>query len=646
MKLSVIIVNYNVRYFLEQCLLSVQRAIEGLDAEVFVVDNNSADDSVAVVRQRFEWVQLIANTNNPGFSKANNQAIKQATGAYILLLNPDTVVPEDCFRKCLSYLDEHPNTGALGARMIDGSGVFLPESKRGFPSPWVAFAKTFGLAGLFPQSPWFNRYHLGHLTAHETHTVDVLAGAFMFMRAEALTQIGYLDETFFMYGEDIDLSYRFQLGGYENVYFPAATIIHYKGESTKKGSLNYVRTFYQAMIIFARKHFQGQQARLFVAILQLAIYLRAGITLLQQLVGRLALPLLDGTIIFGGLIVLKNFWANYHFQNPNYYPDQILYLNFPLYVLFWIGGIFLSGGYYRPFLNRRAIRGLILSTLLLTALYGLLPENYRASRALLLLGFGWALAAVSSIRGVIQYLTYGSRSLERSYARRLIMVGSSSEEERALKLLQKAQVRFNYIGRIGEGGIGKTNDLAEMIRIYRIEEVIFCAHDLAFQQIIEWMQHLGARLQYRILPPGSASIIGSPSKNQAGDLYTLEVPLQLKTDLRRREKRLLDVSVAGLLLLTWPLQVFFVRQPLGLIRNCWRVWRGVLSWVGYTSQNNPSEQLPNLRPGCFSPADGVAEFDLSQTTIERLNYLYAKDYSVLTDLEIIIKKWNDLGKDT
>ncbi|MEL6393096.1 MAG: glycosyltransferase family 2 protein, partial [Bacteroidota bacterium] len=261
MELSVVIVNYNVRYFLEQALGSVERAIAGIEAEVFVVDNHSSDDSVEVIKRDYPWVRLIARTDNPGFSIANNQAIRESTGRYVLLLNPDTVVCEDTFRHCLSFMDTHPNAGGLGVRMIDGSGRFLPESKRGLPTPWVAFCKAFGLSRIFPKSKRYNHYHLGYLSEEETHQIEILSGAFMFMRREALDQVGLLDEQFFMYGEDIDLSYRLILGGWENWYSSSTSIIHYKGESTKRGSLNYVRTFYQAMILFARKHFVGGAQR-------------------------------------------------------------------------------------------------------------------------------------------------------------------------------------------------------------------------------------------------------------------------------------------------------------------------------------------------------------------------------------------------
>jgi GT2 family glycosyltransferase len=255
MKLSVVIVNYNVMHFLEQCLNSVRKAVKNIESEVFVVDNNSVDGSVKMVREKFPEVNLIVNPDNRGFSKANNQAIKIAKGEYVLLLNPDTVVEDDTFEKIIKFMDAHEDAGGLGVKMVDGKGKFLPESKRGLPTPAVAFYKIFGLSKLFPKSKIFGQYHLTYLNNDEIHEVDVLSGAFMLIRKPLLDKIGGLDESYFMYGEDIDLSYRITKEGYKNYYFPKTRIIHYKGESTKKSSINYVLVFYQAMIIFAKKTF-------------------------------------------------------------------------------------------------------------------------------------------------------------------------------------------------------------------------------------------------------------------------------------------------------------------------------------------------------------------------------------------------------
>ncbi|MDR2390046.1 MAG: glycosyltransferase family 2 protein [Tannerellaceae bacterium] len=263
-KVSVIIVNYNVKYFLEQCLQSVRVAMAGIDAEVFVVDNHSTDGSVAYLSPKFPKTVFIKNTENKGFAAANNQAIRRCRGEYVLLLNPDTVIGEESIRTLCFFMDEHPKAGAVGVKMIDGHGAFLPESKRKFPSPWVAFCRITGLGKLFPQSKLLAGYNLPYLSAEKEHPVDVLSGAFMMIRHEALDKAGLLDESFFMYGEDIDLSYRLALNGYTNYYVPER-ILHYKGESTQHNEASFAKNFYGAMLIFYRKYYR--KARWLVALL-------------------------------------------------------------------------------------------------------------------------------------------------------------------------------------------------------------------------------------------------------------------------------------------------------------------------------------------------------------------------------------------
>ncbi|GHT34070.1 hypothetical protein AGMMS49574_20900 [Bacteroidia bacterium] len=272
-KISIVIVNYNVKYFLEQCLLSVQKAVNGMDAEVFVVDNHSEDGSVEYLSPKFPNVIFIANDKNPGFAVANNQAIKQCKGEYVLLLNPDTIIGEESIRTLCFFMDEHPEAGGVGVKMIDGHGVFLPESKRSFPSPWVSFCKLFGLGKFSPKSKLFARYSLPYLSPNKQHKVDVLAGAFMLLRHEALDKTGLLDESFFMYGEDIDLSYRLVLEGYTNYYIPER-ILHYKGESTKRGDARFIKSFYGAMLIFYKKYYP-RSGRLMSFFIRLAIRLKA-----------------------------------------------------------------------------------------------------------------------------------------------------------------------------------------------------------------------------------------------------------------------------------------------------------------------------------------------------------------------------------
>lgn len=272
MKLSIIIVNYNVKNFLQLLLKSIFKSSTNFEFEVIVVDNHSTDDSVAMLKKLYpSSIQLIANKENLGFSKANNIGIKNSIGQYTLLLNPDTIIMEDTLQKMVDFLDSHADAGALGVKMIDGEGKFLPESKRGLPTPIVSLYKIIGLNKLFPKSKTFGHYHLGYLDKSETHQVEVLSGACMMMSKEALVKVGMLDEDYFMYGEDIDLSFQIQKLGLKNYYFPQTKIIHFKGESTQKEKLKYLLAFYESMHIFFKKNFSDDANKLSIYIIRLAI---------------------------------------------------------------------------------------------------------------------------------------------------------------------------------------------------------------------------------------------------------------------------------------------------------------------------------------------------------------------------------------
>ena len=272
MKLSVVIVSYNVRHFLEGCLQSVEKAAEGIDCEVFVVDNASSDDTMTVLPARFPWVHFSANDENLGFARANNMAIRQSAGEYVLLLNPDTVIAPDTLSQALDFMDAHPRAGGAGVKMLGEDGTPAPESRRAIPTPWVSALKMLGFD---------RRYYMSHLPWDQPCRIEVVSGAFCLLRREALEQIGLLDEDFFMYGEDIDLSYRLLKGGWENWYLPLP-ITHYKGKSTRKSEFRYVHVFYQAMLIFVRKHY-SHLSIFYTLPVKAAIYFRALIALIDLL---------------------------------------------------------------------------------------------------------------------------------------------------------------------------------------------------------------------------------------------------------------------------------------------------------------------------------------------------------------------------
>ncbi len=671
MKLSVVIVNYNVCYFLEQALLSVRRAVEklGQPVEVFVVDNNSADGSVAMVRARFPEVVLIANHDNPGFSKANNQALRRATGQYQLLLNPDTVVEEDTFRACCDFMDAHPDCGGLGVKMLDGQGRFLPESKRGLPTPAVAFYKMFGLARLLPTSRTFGRYHLGFLDQDQTHEIEVLSGAFMLLRQAALAKVGLLDEDYFMYGEDIDLSYRLTRGGWKNYYFPGTRIIHYKGESTKRTSVNYVFVFYRAMVIFARKHFAPGRAGLFSVLINAAIWLRAGAAVLERLLVRAAPVLLDAGLIWVGMYFLKTYWEHNHKFVPGAYPPQYMLAAVPAYILVWLTSAYLSGAYDPPIRTSRVVRGIFVGTLLISAASNFL-DAWRFSKALIILGGAWAVTALVGRQLLAHFLKYKNLRLSERRQKNIAIVGSGAESERVRQLLEAAAVKARVIGYVDGADaaqpaeasgppaapslshsaaqsliepLGELRQLADIIRLYALDELIFCGKDLPASQIIALMLSLPTQpaVAYKILPEDSQYIIGSSSKDAPGDYYTLDIALNLYQPQQARAKRLLDVLTSAGLLLLAPLLIWGQPRRAGFVRNCGAVLLGRRTWVGLRYLDGPARAVPAV----LSPADAAASaVPLNEVTQRRLELLYAKDYEPGMDLSIMWRCWRQLGQ--
>lgn len=650
MKLSVVIVNYNVKHFLEQCLHAVYKAAKGIETEIFVVDNNSVDGSARFIREKFPHLIFIENTENVGFSKANNQAIRLAKGEYILLLNPDTVVEEDTFSKVVDFMETHPDAGGLGVKMIDGKGNFLPESKRGLPTPEVAFYKMFGISKLFPHSQRFGRYHLSYLNENEVHSVDVLAGAFMLLRKETLDKTGLLDETFFMYGEDIDLSYRITQAGYRNYYFPGTTIIHYKGESTKKGSLNYVKVFYNAMIIFARKHFSGGKAGIFTFILQLAIWFRAFLSILNRVAGKVFLPVFDAVVIYLGYLFFTPVWENLRFE-PGHFPTHFLTIAVPVYIVFWLTGILFSGGYKKPVSIYKLVRGLFWGTIAILLVYSLVSEEYRFSRVMIFMGFAWSVVSLVVLRLVFHGLKIKGFRLDLRKTKRIAIAGHSTEAQRVKKLVEDSQIMSELAGFIaldatdrGENYLGEIQQLPEIIRINRIDEVIFCADNIPSAQIIRTMLELThLDIDYKIAPPESISIIGSNSIHTAGDLYVVNLN-SISKSANKRKKRTFDVAFAMLLLVFSPFIVWFYKNKKQLFRSVFHVLTGKKSWIGYCPQLPDYSKLPHLKPGVLNPADLFPDLHHDTEKSERLNMLYAKDYSVLTDAEIIIKSWKNLDR--
>ena len=648
-QLSIIIVNYNVCHFLEQALISVSKAISRLDVEVFVVDNNSADGSVEMVKTKFPFVNLIVNEQNVGFSKANNQAIAQATGEYILLLNPDTVIEIDTLEKCIDFMNDHPQGGGLGVKMIDGKGDFLAESKRGFPTPWVAFYKIFGLAKLFPRSKKFGHYHLGYLDKNESHEVEVLSGAFMVLRKSVIDKIGALDEDYFMYGEDIDLSYRIIQAGYKNYYFSDTRIIHYKGESTKKTSINYVFIFYKAMIIFAQKHFTSKNTNVFTALIHLAIYFRAFIALSNRVLEKVLPVLFDSTLIFASLASLFYFKDNGSVAGDAIYSvvyKQII----PLFTGVWILSLFFNGAYKSTATAGRLLRSFVFGTFIIASISYFIDE-YRYSKTFLIEGSLLSMSVVFFFRSIVHWIKNGSFDLGENKNKKIVIVGSYRECERIDQLLLETNYNLNVLGFITTGNkedvkgkyLGFTKQLQNIVSMYKVDEIIFCSKDLPANSIIEWMTQIdNTKVDFKIVPEESNIIIGSNSKNRRGDFYTLNINLNIIEEKNIQNKRILDVCVSLIFIFTYPVILWLIEKPRQFFLNSIQVLTGKKSWVGFT--NTEQINLPQIKRGIINPTYYLEKSNRIPTyNIQEINLSYARDYNPYMDLVLIAKSFKYLG---
>lgn len=651
--ISVIIVNYNVRFFLEQALRSVFKASADLSIQVFVVDNASTDDSVEMVKQKFPSVRIIENKENIGFARANNQAISQSNASYILLLNPDTLLEELSLKKCFHFMENNLEAGALGVRMIDGTGHFLPESKRGIPTPWVAFCKTFGLSALFPRSVLFNTYHLGFLSEFQIAEVPVLSGAFMFIRNNALKIAGTLDEDFFMYGEDIDLSVRILNAGFKNYYFPDTTIIHYKGESTRKGTVNYVRIFYQAMILFAEKHFAGKNRKIYIFLLNIAIYLRATGTLLGNYFKKMGLPLIDSLLSYSGLLILQYFWGLYRFEDASYYDQRFFYVNAPLYVLVWISMLLFSGTYDRRMSPKSIFSNVLIGSLIIAAIYGFFEPAYRNSRALIILGTLWSALSIIGIR--LLCFPQFRRDFFQNGKRRFIIVGSLVEGQRAHQLLNAVGFNSQSLGIVSPSHdksntfqmLGEMDDLEDICRINQVDDIIFCSKDVTSTQIMFWMSKLGSKYQFRIMQETNSSIISSYSKNDPGELFTLRIHLNLAESRFKKQKRFFDLALSLLYLLLLPFTILFKwKNGIKKLRTLISVWKGDMTWFGYGELTDATENnLPFLPKGVITVSSILFSQKMevpSQEQILRANTVYARHYTFHTDVNMLFQyllKW-------
>ncbi len=601
MELSIVIVNYNVKEFLTQCLDSIFKSQTQYNYEVIVVDNSSRDSGRDEICSTFKDITWIDNSENVGFGRANNQGFSHAKGVYTLILNPDTVLQEDTLEKCISYLLAHPEVGGLGIKGLDGSGQFLPESKRALPTPLVALWKITGLSAIFPKSSVFARYHLGHLSPEENHEVDILVGCFMMVPTQLLLSVGGFDPQYFMYGEDIDLSYELQKTGHKNIYFSDSQIIHYKGESTKRGSLNYVRMFYKAMVLFAKKQFTGSSAAAYSLLIYLGIYLRATLAIVARLGKSTFTPLLDAAVLFAVLNTIKSYWEqNHRFINGGSYPDLYTYTIQGSYVLVWLFGLWLSGVYFK---NNRPIvmvRSMIVTTLFIGFTYGLLPDELRFSRALLLLGALGGLSAMLGWRAVLSVLS-GKPMFEGATKQpRILFFGSKYSKGALDDILHSSGIIPSFYW---EEVPNFNNDdwllkLQALVRLHRINELIVDVSEVSNTRLISILTSLGEQTSVKSLMPEQKFIIGSDSSLTQGTTYRKSQ--QTADPQYLRQRRVFEITATFLVVSLAPMTLVCALAT-GRF-SAWKLWirysghimTGEKSLIGYSRSLSEKFNVPPL----------------------------------------------------
>ena len=691
---SVVVVTYNVREFLEQALRSVERASAGLTVETWVVDNDSADGSAAMVRERFPDVHFIANDENVGFATANNQALRQAAGRHVLVLNPDTILQEDTLRTLITFMDARPDAGAAGCRILNPDGTFAPESRRAFPTPAVAFYRITGLSKLLPRSPTFGRYNLTYLPQDRVCEVDALSGSCMMVRREAMwgadgtgdpgpgtggdgadgladgsasprspapgaQAAGLLDEAFFMYGEDLDWCYRIQRAGWRIYYTPETQIVHYKGESTKTGDLRYVLLFYGAMLRFVEKHVVRRDAgwaeraasSALAAGLRAGIAVRGGLAALKRVGRAVGGPAGDWALGWVGFAATAWAWS----RSGGFAFDPAYYgLVLPAYAGALVAAVEVAGG-YRP--GGRPVRAVLGGAAVAggaVAAVSFFVPGLAFSRAVVGLGI------------VVAALLLLARRVRRSSAaapRRVLVVGTAAEARRLRALLAPGDRVVGYVADRADPGpatsgptasgdgaasgavawAGRPRQLRDLARLAGADDVVFAADSLTNTEILEGMRALrGVPVQLKILASGRDRVIGKASvEDFAAPLQRAERAVApLRSDGRRRA---LGVAVALVFVVAGPaVRAWARRRPTARSRRFAAVaglmpdvLAGRRALVGYDPDGPHPPPAWGLPPGAVSVLDTRRPRPATVTEAHRAYWFYARHQSARLDLEVL-----------
>jgi GT2 family glycosyltransferase len=649
-ELSIIIVNYNVKAFLQNCLLSIKKATEKIDSEIIVVDNASDDGSIELIKKNFEDVILIESPVNLGFSKANNLGLKISQGKYICLINPDTIVEENTFEVMINFMENHPDVGLAGCKILNPDGTFQLACRRSFPTPWVAFTKIIGLSKLFPKSKLFAKYNLTYLDENQSYEVDAVSGSFMFLRRDVYEKIGGLDETFFMYGEDLDYCYRVKQAGYKVYYVHSTQIIHFKGESTKRSNIDELKHFYDAMRLFVRKHFSGSW--IIELILQAAINIRSFLAFIGKRFLILTAIIVD--FILFNLSVLLAEIIYMKISGFSGFPDYAYPTVFIVPAGSFVLIAYLLGSYQIKNLPISKLYPSLLISFLFTSSLTYFFKDYAFSRAIVLITYLLLFFILPGWRVLLKIIfKYPKDSRQSLFEANTLIVGTN---EAAVELLNRLRKSYNYyydvVGlidrdrkRIGEKIndveiIGSLDTLGKVIREKGITEVIFASDFLPYNQILSIVSaNQNQNVHFHLADKNYDFIISKKDVLELNELPLIEIEYNISMPVHRFIKRAFDILLGVFLLFTlYP--IFLIRY---LVSKKWnnllylfKVLGGKYSFVGRPIGSRETNIYLG-KPGLTGIVQINENKNLSEEDIERLNIYYAKNQNIWLDIEILIK---------
>ena len=655
MDLSIIIVNYNVKEFLQNLIHSIEKASSNLTKEIFIIDNASDDGSVEFIREKFPQIKLIANQKNLGFGKANNLGLKEASGKYLLMINPDTIVAEDTFEKMIEFFDQNKNVGLAGCKILNPDGTLQLACRRSFPGPWVSFTKVTGLSSFFPKSKIFARYNLTYLDENQSYEVDAISGSFMMMRKEVYEKVGGFDEQFFMYGEDLDLCYRIQKTGYKVFYVHTTQIIHYKGESTKRSSLDETKVFYNAMHLFVKKHFSS--SFLVQIILRSAIAVRSLFATLS-LNKLILIPIILDFILFD--LCLYAAEKIYHSLSTwSGFPGFAIPIVYTVPALIQIIASAAIGNYKKDKLSvSKTLISVFISLPILTSLTFFF-KDFAFSRAIVLITYAFLFIVLALWRIIIKLVFNSGIMDENLKQKRTLIVGlDESAIQIGIKIKKKISDRRFIVGLIGLSNknvgekiesfevIGTDQNIKKIIRDNKINEVLFSSGQLSYNKMMEIVaKNREENVEFKIVGNNLDFIVGKTSVTMLDDLPIIDLSYNISIPQLKIIKTLFDYAVViPSLFLVYPFIFFkskvtnnqsdFTRFILGFPK----VIISQASLVGpKTSDSNSDLYLGKTGlTGYWYIENGNSE------ELEKLNFYYAKNQNIWLDLEILAKSLNKM----